>query len=731
MRAAGRWTARSGRCCSGVPPSETAASPASTGTAASGAADSLAALGAVFEHLPQGLIVLDPQLRGPFWNAAARRMHGFAPGEDANQRLADLADAYSLETPDGQGVSWADWPLNRLLRGERIEGTALRIRRTGTGWSRVYRYVGERVPHGPDRSVAFLQVEDVTERRTADSEDGAPRQPLRELERLTRLNAALTQINQAITHLPTRAELFRTVCEALVTNGGFAMAWIGWHAPETRRLMPVAAAGREAGYLRDVAIYTDDRPEGRGPSGTAFREARPRVCNDLYADASTLPWREGYARHGFRSAAALPVRFDGQVCAVLTVYSYEPNFFRDEERSLLVGAAADVSFALDNEAAESERRRAQAAVRSELAFSSTILESLPGVFYFYDDQGRFLRWNANFERVSGYRGDEIEAMHPLQFIAPADRERVGERIRAVIEHGEATIEAGMLAKSGRVTPYYFTGRRIVIDGRAHLIGMGIDIADRRRAEEQASMLYAQLEQRVLDRTRQLEAANQELEAFSYSVSHDLRAPLRAVNGFAEIVLAEYADRLPQDAAALLSRIRERAVHMGRLIDDLLAFSRLGRQPLALADVDMDALVRRSLEDIGPMCERRAVDFRIGRLPHSRCDRALVGQVWVNLLANAVKYTRGRAPAVVEIGASTEGPGTVYFVRDNGVGFDMRYADQLFGVFQRLHRADEFEGTGVGLAIVQNIVQRHGGRIWAQAEEGRGATFSFTLGWAPP
>jgi signal transduction histidine kinase len=234
---------------------------------------------------------------------------------------------------------------------------------------------------------------------------------------------------------------------------------------------------------------------------------------------------------------------------------------------------------------------------------------------------------------------------------------------------------------------------------------------------------ADLEQTVELRTEALQAANKELESFSYSVSHDLRAPLRAVDGYARMLEEDYAASLDEEGRRLLSVVRASSQRMGRLIDDLLAFSRLGRQQPARQPVDMRGLAEEVVTELRNGSQA-AID--LGDLPGARVDRALMRQVWANLIANALKYSGKRADARIEIGGRRQDGETVYWVRDNGVGFDMRYAEKLFGVFQRLHRADEFDGTGVGLAIVQRVVARHGGRVWAQAKPGEGACFHFSL-----
>jgi PAS domain S-box-containing protein len=403
-----------------------------------------------------------------------------------------------------------------------------------------------------------------------------------------------------------------------------------------------------------------------------------------------------------------------------TVVSYNATTFYDRARTLkgVFAAARDVT---------EERKTAKALNASELRYRRLFETAKEGILILDPNTGMVVDVNPFLIALLGFSREQFlgKAIWELGFFRDivANEEYFTQlREKEYLRYENMPLET----IDGQRIEVEFISNVYLVNGGKVIQCIIRDVSDRRKAEEEVTRLYAELEQRVNLRTAELESANKELEAFSYSVSHDLRAPLRAMDGFSQAVLEDYGGLLPVEGRRQLETIREGAQRMGELIDALLTFARLSRHAVNRQPINTGQLVQGVLDELGSPWPGRKVDVRIGTLPISSGDPVLLRQVWMNLLSNALKYTRKRERALLEIGCERTGGVDAFFVRDNGTGFDMRYVDKLFGVFQRLHRAEDFEGTGVGLAIVQRIVQRHGGRAWAEAVVDKGSTFHFTL-----
>jgi PAS domain S-box-containing protein len=379
-----------------------------------------------------------------------------------------------------------------------------------------------------------------------------------------------------------------------------------------------------------------------------------------------------------------------------------------------------------------ERKRAESQLKASFQEIGDLKSALDehDIVGITDPQGKITYVNDKFCAISKYSREELmgrdhrilnSGHHPKEFM----RGLWTTITQGRVWHGEIKNKA----KDGS---YYWVDATIVpfLDDQGkprQYVAIRTDITERKAAEEKIARLNAELEQRIVERTAQLQTANLELQAFSYSVSHDLRAPLRHVSGFVDLLQKEAGPSLSEKCHCHLRMICQAVKRMGELIDDLLAFSRIGKSEMQTTEVNLDQLVQETLGDFQADTQKRNIVWEIHPLPAVRGDRALLRLALVNLMSNAVKFTSARARAKIEIGcAPSAGDETVIFIRDNGAGFDPRYAGKLFGVFQRLHSQDEFEGTGIGLANVQRIIHRHGGRTWAEGAVDGGATFYFSI-----
>lgn len=580
--------------------------------------------------------------------------------------------------------------------------------------------------------------------------------------------------------------------------------------------------------LERVSGYSPAEIAARHPLDFFEPDARPSLAERM---------REAFVT-GTTSAEAELIARDG---------TRHPRWFTSKRFQLgdgtaLVGVGIDIS----------QRRAAEERIRREKELSDNLIESLPGIFYLFDDQGRFLRWNENFAAISQYGNDEIARMQPTEFFDGEGREHIRQRIGEVFVSGHSTAEADFVSKDGSRRPYFFTGRRVLVDDRPCVIGMGIDVSERKRAEEalqraKAAQLFAtllesapdamvvsdrsgtivfansqterlfglprerllgqplgalvptelrerprdpdetpvtisveadgrradgslvpveiklrrietddgplltsalrditdrrraeaeihrlnaDLERRVVERTRELERSNADLEQFAYVASHDLQEPLRAVASFTQLLARRYRDRLDGDALRFIDRSGAAVKRMQALIRDLLAYSRVGTRAGDFLPIDCEQVLADVLDDLHAGIAETGAVVTHDPLPTVAGDPSQLRQLFQNLVGNAIKF-RGSAPPRVHVGARRDGPHWRFAVADNGIGIDAEYSERVFVIFQRLHSRRDYPGTGVGLAICKKIVERHGGRIWIESTVDHGTTVRFDLPAAAP
>ncbi len=417
-----------------------------------------------------------------------------------------------------------------------------------------------------------------------------------------------------------------------------------------------------------------------------------------------------------------PLNIAQRVIGVIAIQTYTANErLTDEDKDVLAFVSTQIAMAI-------ERKRSEDALLESETRWRTLTENAPQYIMLLDRDGHVLFGN-RFLPGMELQASEIHSI--LDFIHDENRIMIENALKDVFDEGRGvSIELSLLDADQTITWYACNLAPVVSEGRVEMAILNAnDITLRKDAEKSIQSLNEELEKRVFERTTQLVSAMRELEAFSYSVSHDLRAPLRALDGYSRILEKEYQGLLDENGKSYVKNIRSSTHQMSRLIDDLLAFSRLGRHSLEKQAVDMRDLVNGSLKEFSQDLSNKGFTVTVGELPPCEGDPSLLRQLWHNLISNSIKFTGKADHPTIEIGF-IPGEDVTYFIKDNGIGFDMKYADKLFEVFQRLHSVDEFEGTGVGLAIVERVARRHGGRVWSESVPGNGATFFFTLSGPP-
>ncbi|MEX2607010.1 MAG: ATP-binding protein [Kiritimatiellia bacterium] len=569
-----------------------------------------------------------------------------------------------------------------------------------------------------------------------------------EIGRLNRLYSALSRVNQAISRCKSREDLFRNVCQALGEQGGFQLVWIGTETPAPQRLKPVATWGDEKGILLKQEIKLDDPQQESGPSESAFRDNRPYIQNDALAENPSATWRKEIERKGIRASASFPFHEANRVVGTLNVYAKEGNFFKVEEIRLLVEVANDLSSALDTIEDRETRRLAEQQAENERAFSSTMIESMPGILFFYDESGRFLRWNRNFELISGYSGAEVAAMHPLDFFPDEEKEKFQRNIDQVFERGESSCEGLFRTKEGELIPHFFTGRKVMFNQKPCLIGMGVDISGQKQAQEELRKLNHNLERIVGERTEELEKALVQAEsadklksAFLATMSHELRTPLNSIIGFTGIIQQGLAGDINAEQHKQLGMVRVSARHLLELINDVLDISKIeaGQLEVRSEPFELNAVIDDAAALVQSQLEQKHLAFHWEPPPGNinlESDARRVKQILLNLLNNAIKFTeQGEVRLEVkEIANHTFAsdkrtqPAVQIRVSDTGIGIHPRELETIFQPFRQIDTglSRQHEGTGLGLAICLKLAGLLAGELSVDSVWSEGSQFTLIL-----
>ena len=607
----------------------------------------------------------------------------------------------------------------------------------------------------------FVAVfDDITERKHAEAE----------LQRLNKAMKALSDSSQAVIREKDEQEYLDGVCRIIIEDCGYSMVWIGFaENDEAKSVRPVAHAGFGDGYLESLRISWADTEWGRGPTGTAIRTGKVAVCRNMLTDPAFAPWREQAVKRGYAASIVFPLHVDDRIIGAITIYSKEADPFSEGEVKLLAELADNLAHGIKVLRIRDAQEKAEESLKRSLArfelLSHTaeellrttepqkVVESVCRKVMKYLDCHAFFNFlvdeltgKLHLNAFSGIPQDEAKRIEWLEFgvavcgCAARDAERIiaehipttpDERTELVKSYGiKAYCCHPLLGPGGKVIGTLSFGTC----GRETFSGEDISLMKAVTDQVAVAMTRMRNEADVLKlgedmamRNVELETVNNELESFIYSISHDLRAPLRTMGGFAKIMKEDYSGSLDEQGRDYLRRIRIGSEKMTRLIDDLLNLSRISRQEISRVNVDLSKLARSVVSDFRMSDPGRNVDVVVAEDLFVDADHRLMEVVLSNLLGNAWKFTSTTEHARIEFGATQQDGKTIYYVRDNGAGFDPRYMEKMFWPFHRLHSDQEFEGTGIGLAIVERIIRRHGGKVWAEGEVGEGAAVYFTVG----
>jgi PAS domain S-box-containing protein len=638
-----------------------------------------------------------------FWNKGAEKLYGWTAQEAVGRRVfLSRGDPGRYEAAMQTLLTRGEW--NGELQHTTRSGQQLTVE---AGWTLL---------PGPDgRKSIFTINTDVTERRRAE----------REIARTHRALQMLSRSNDVLVRSEIEGDLLQQVCQVAIDVGGYFLAWVGYALDDARKSVAIQRfAGERVDYIDTIHVtWSDTDPSGSGAVGQTIREGRAVVRKDILEQRDTR-WDAAIER-GFRSAICLPLRDGATTLGVLMLYRTEVLDLPPGEMSLLQELADNLAFGITT-------LRDREALRQSDAKYRALFSGNPQPIGVYDPQTlRFIAVNPAAVAFYGYSEAELLDMGVAQLLSAGSLEPWMRSALTGSFEEPRTLEWPQRKKNGDLITVEATVNSMLFEGRPARLMLVNDVTERRRAANEIARLTAQLEDRVRRRTAQLEAVNKELEAFSYSVAHDIRQPLSSVSGFSHMLEKAVGEAASDSARHYLARIQAGVKQMGDMTDALLTLAQLSRASLKWEPVDLGAMARDVVHSCRERDPDRVAEITVAPDLVAQGDPRLLQQVVQNLLLNAWKFTARHPSPRIEFGRQVTADGeTEFFVRDNGAGFDMAYADKLFGAFQRLHSPSEFTGSGIGLANVKRIVNRHGGQIRGVSAPGEGATFYFTLGNAP-
>lgn len=576
-----------------------------------------------------------------------------------------------------------------------------------------------------NQSYNLSLVRDITERKRVEESK----------KRINRELQAVSKCTQTLLHANDEQSLLSEICRIICDEAGYRLTWVGFaENDEEKSIRPVAWAGFDSGYIENARLsWSDDTERGQGPAGQVIRTGKRVVVQDFNSDLQMAPWRESALQHGYQSGIALPLKEkkNANPFGVLLIYSSEKKTITHDEIRLLEELSGDLAYGIISLRARNELKvTAEALLKSKIRLNEAQRIAHIGCWEL-DIVNNVLTWSDEIFRIFEIDPHKFGASYEefLDTIHPDDREAVNfAYTNSLRTHKPYAIDHRLHFNDGRIKYVHEQCETIYDRDNKPISSLGTvqDITERELSEKEIRKLSQELELRVIERTAQLAEANKELEAFTYSVSHDLRAPLRGIDGFSQVLLEEYYDKVDDQGKNYLKRIRLATQRMAQLIDDLLNLSKVSRSEMNIQQVDISKIVHEIVEDYHESQPERKVEFIFQEGINVHGDDRLLRIVLENLLGNAWKFTSKHPTARIEFGLFHQNETPVYFIRDDGAGFDLKYAQKLFGAFQRLHTTDEFPGTGVGLATVQRVIHRHGGKVWADSEVENGATFYFTI-----